>query len=97
MYTNLDLKTEPKKGTDNVQAHTDVFVKGKYVGYYMPNRSEAAAVNENWNFVSEDVDLHYFHSKTRNELISTLLKQLNKEHVILKQHFGILNEINFLK
>ena len=93
MYTNLDLKSKPKRATDTELAHTDVYVKGEYVGYYMPNRSESDI--ENWNFVSaKGSNLDYFHANTRNELLSTILKQLNKEPVVLKQHFGILKKIN---
>lgn len=88
------LKFKNKKGTDKEYANTEVYLGLELLGYFMPNKSKHAAINENWNFVSKSDKVQYFHSKTKNELLDTLHKQVNKQSVKLSQHFGIVTELN---
>jgi len=88
------LKFKNKKGTDKEFAHTEVYLGSELLGYFMPNKSKYAAIDENWNFKSKSDKIQYFHSKTKNELLDTLRKQVNKQPVKLKQHFGIVAELN---
>ena len=86
------LSFKYQKETEKELAHTKVYFNNEYLGYYMPNRSKSASLDENWNFVSESNKVKYFHAKTRQELIEILTKQVNQEPVQLKQHFGIVVE-----
>jgi hypothetical protein len=88
------LKFKNKKGTDKEFAHTEIYLGSELLGYFMPNKSKYATINENWNFVSKSDKVQYFHSKTKKELLDTLHKQINKQPVKLSQHFGIVTELN---
>lgn len=88
------LKFKNKKGTDKEFANTEVYLGSELLGYFMPNKSKYAAINENWNFISKSDKVQYFHSKTKNELLDTLRKQVNKQPVKLKQHFGTVTKLN---
>jgi len=83
-----------KKGTDVELSNTEVYLVEELLGYFLPNKSKSSAINENWNFVSKSNKVQHFHSKTKKELLYTLEKQVNKEYVKLKQHFGIVTELN---
>ena len=82
-----------KRETDNYLAHTNVFVNGEYIGYFM-KASKYSAKRVNWNFVSNHDSVEYFVAETKNEVLETIEKQVNHEHVILKQHFSITTELN---
>lgn len=88
------LKFKNKRSTDKEHTNTEVYLKAELLGYFIKNESEHAAVNENWNFIPKSDKVRYFHSKTKKELIDTLKKQINKEPVKLKQHFGIITKLN---
>jgi len=88
------LELKYKKDTDTEFAHTEVYVGSEYLGYFLSNKSKFDSIGENWNFVSKSNKVQYFHSKTKQELINTLTKQVNKEYVKLKQHFGLTTELN---
>jgi hypothetical protein len=83
--------------TDKVHRHFSISVDGEHIGYYMQNDNPARAVGHNWVFECEHPDYQYFNAKTRAELLEVLFKQVNKQPVILKQHFGILTPINGAK
>ena len=83
-----------EKSTEKDLANTEVYMDNELLGYFLPNKSEFASVDENWNFVSKSNKVQYFHSKTKKELIDTLNKQVNNECVKLKQHFGIVTKLN---
>jgi len=82
--------------TDKDYGHTKVYYGSTYLGYFMPNRSQSASIGENWNFEPAicSTEIHCFIAKNRKEVIETLEKQINKQHVILKQHFGLKLELN---
>ena len=88
------LKLKKKKSTDTELSNTEIYLGKELLGYFLPNKSKYSAINENWNFVSKSYKVQYFHSKTKKELLDTLEKQINKEYVKLKQHFGIVTELN---
>jgi len=88
------IKCKKIRATDQNHGHTEVYSGGKLLGYFMNNTSSIASKNENWNFVSKSNDVEYFHAKTKEELLTTITKQLLKEYVKLKQHFGIVTELN---
>ena len=88
------IKIKSKKETEKERAHKEVYVGGKYIGYFMPNVSKCASTGENWNFVPKCSGIQYFHSRTKKELLETLIKQLNRERVVIKQHFGTVVELN---
>ena len=90
--TILIIKT--KKATATEERHHDVYFNDVFLGYFMPNHNKFAAVNENWNFVSKNDDVQYFHAQTKNELIETLEAQVTNKPVMLKQHFGIKTLVN---
>lgn len=68
-----------KEETEKEHAHTNVYLDGKYLGYYMRNDSPFAAKDENWNFVSKDVNYPNLRAKTQSELVSILGKEKNEQ------------------
>lgn len=66
------LTYKSKKETASELSHTDVFINGKYIGYFLPNRSKYSAQNENWNFVSKYDGIPNFPAKTKKELTDML-------------------------
>lgn len=88
------LTFKNKKETENELAHTQVYQNDKYLGYFLPNKSKYTSLHEHWNFVSECKEVQYFYADTKKELVETLNKQVNKKYVKLKQHFGIITELN---
>jgi len=81
-----------KRASDKELGHTEVYFNNDYIGYFLPNKSKAAAIDENWNFVAEANKVQYFYAKTRKELVDTLVRLVNKEPVKLKQHGGVVRE-----
>ena len=65
-----------KRSTDKEHAHTDVYLGTELLGYFLPNKSKFAAINENWNFVSKSNKVKSFYSKTKSELLAELKKQV---------------------
>jgi len=88
------LKFKKIRATDKEHAHTEVYWDNELLGYYMPNHSPNASVNENWNFERCSNSVQYFWERTKKDLIKTLQKQVNKEYVVLNQHFGIKTILN---
>lgn len=88
------LKLKSKRATDKEFSHTEVYFGKEFLGYFIPNRSKFAVKNENWNFISKCIRVQSFYSRTKNELLATLEKQVNNEYVKLNQHFGIVTELN---
>jgi hypothetical protein len=81
-----------KKETERELAHTDVFLNGNYMGYYMSNGDEDG---RKWVFCSDaskKEGIPYFCATTQDELKSTLNKIVNREVVTLKKHFGMVEE-----
>jgi hypothetical protein len=69
-----------KKETDFQLSHTDVYKGEQYLGYFLPNKSQFSAVDENWNFVSRCECLQHFPAKSKKELLITLSNQYGKEN-----------------
>ena len=65
------LILKKKKETDKELAHTDVYKDKLFLGYFIRNKSLGAVVNENWNFVNKS-NLDYFHTRTKQEMITQL-------------------------
>jgi len=65
-----------KRETGVQQAHTIVRFDEVYLGYYIKNKSQAAKIDENWNFVSKSHHLKSFPAKTRVQLIDRIKTQL---------------------
>lgn len=76
-----------KHATETEHFHTDVFLKGKYMGYYMNGNNVQGS---EWVFESRDSTIPLFCASTQKEIKSILNKIANKESVTLKQHFGIV-------
>ena len=73
----LEIKTINANDTNLL--HYNVTVDGAYIGYFLPNRSIAAKKDENWNFVSDVEHIEHFSSRTKNELVDTLLEISNNK------------------
>lgn len=71
-----------------------VYFEEEYLGYYTKNTSKFAVVDENFNFSSKCDKIEYFRTKTKDEIIQILEKQIKKEPVTLLQHFGIIKTLN---
>jgi len=76
------------KETEREHKHTRVYHNGILLGYFMRNNHALALKGENWNFESEHDSVKYFVAETYKETVETIQKQINKETVTLKQHFG---------
>ena len=80
--------------TETEHRHYKVSHNGIYLGYYIKDNSMSSAVDCNWNFCSRHKSMQNFNTKTRNEMVETLSKQLNNEPVTLKQDFGMTMKLN---
>ncbi len=80
MKKKLTLKyTRP---TTNEHGHTKVFVGGVYVGYFMPNRSQAGQFGENYNFESMANGVEGFNKTFHTTSYNTMIDKLNKTFLI---------------
>lgn len=71
----MEIKLKTKKETSYELAHTDVYVGGNYIGYFLPNSSMYAQIGENWNFVAKVPDFKSFHARAKKELLEKLENQ----------------------
>src|ERR1035437_10069405 len=90
----ITIKRIPE--TDKNIVHWEIYYGKKYLGYFSRTNSEVSVKDVNWVFTTKS-DLLYFVAKTKAEIISTVLKQINKKSTILKQHFGLTVSINPIK
>ena len=59
-----------KKETEKEYPHTDVWVDGEFVGYYMKSTMpvQIRTIGHNWHFVSKDMRYTSRPGKTRKEI-----------------------------
>lgn len=59
-----------KKGTEKEYPHTDVWVDGEFVGYYMKSTTpeQIRVVGHNWHFVSKTPNYISRPGKTKKEI-----------------------------
>jgi hypothetical protein len=71
----MKIELRNKKETDYELAHTDVYNNRQFIGYLLPNKSNYAQIDENWNFVAKVQDFKSFHARTKKELLEKLENQ----------------------
>lgn len=82
------LVFKKKKETEKEKRHTRVYLDGLYIGYYLIDSDKL------WYWEPKTNNTKYFVANTQKELIGILNKQINKEYVKLRQHFGMSLELN---
>lgn len=88
------LKTKYKKETEKDHAHTEVYHNDTYLGYFIKNDNKYGAKEENWTFCKKHPSVQYFNAMTKKEVLETLEKQVLKQPVVLRQHFGMSTKLD---
>ena len=75
--TNLEYKN--KKSNASELAHTDVFFKGNYVGYFLRQTSLYLPEGANWYFVETPKHFGSTYAKTRKDIIKVIENLFDKQ------------------
>ena len=87
----MDLQIKNIKETEKTHSHNDVYYNGECLGYFMSNKNPNKSYKK-WEFTSCS-SLISFYAKTKKELLEIIETQLNKEYIILRVSFGMV-ELN---